>query len=344
MNHIVQRKIVLNAYPIGLPKPTDFRLVEAPLPPIAAGEFLVRIDYIALEPRIRLMMNPTTDDNRAMRRHGAMTDLGRVIPGTVLGEVVESRHPGYPMGAIVEGFMGWQNYAVTTGAPHPRNNPEGIAICDTVQAQAVDYVCALGAPGLTAWLAVRLEGKLIAGETMVVNSAAGLVGCLAGQLGKLAGARVIGLTGSDEKVRYLMEELGFDGAINYRTCGDLAAALAQACPAGVDYFFDNTGGAQAQAIIRRLTPTGRVTRCGIIAQYNEPAGWGQAEQFSSAFSVHDHVPHYAEGRKAMAALLAAGKIKYRKTIFQGLESTPEAFIRLLQGENIGKYMVRISEQ
>ena len=335
MSAVVHRQIQLNAYPDSMPKATDFRLVEGPLPAAGAGEMLIRTLYLGLEPRLRLMMNPTTDDNRAMRPHGAMTDIGRVMPGTLLGEVIESNSAKCRVGQIVEGFLGWQNYVVTDGAPHPSNNPEGVAICDTSLADAIEFIGPLGAPGLTAWLALKHEGKLQPGETMVITSAAGMVGCLAGQLGKLAGARVIGLTSADEKVRYLTDDLGFDAGINYRNSEDLATAIRDSCPDGVDYYFDNTGGAMAETIKAQLTGGGQVTRCGLIAHYNAAEQWGQSKGFAGQFSVHEHVPEYPDARRAMGKLLAAGAIQYQRRVFTGLEQTPEAL-------NIGKWIVDVS--
>lgn len=335
------RQIVLSAYPDGLPKPSDFKLVEKPLPPLVGGQFLVKTLFIGPEPRLRLMMNPTTEDNRAMRKHGAITDIGIVMPGTILGEVIETRNDRYPLGATVEGFLGWQDYVITTGAPHPAHNPEGVVVCDTKLASAVEYICTLGAPGLTAWLAHKHEGRLKRGETMVVTSAAGMVGCLAGQLGKRYGARVVGLTGSDDKVKYLTSELGFDAAFNYRT-SDLGTALSAACPNGVDYFFDNTSGPQADAIHQLMNLGARLTQCGLVAHYNAAGPWGQARKFHGQFSVHEHVPEYPEARQAMASLVSAGALRYRLTEFLGLERTPEAFISLLQGRNIGKFVVKVA--
>ena len=341
MTDDVHRQIVLNAYPDGMPKPSDWRLEKGPIPEPGENEMLIKTLYLGLEPRLRLMMNPTTDDNRAMRPHGAMTDLGRVMPGTILGEVVMSNNPKYKVGDVVEGFLGWQNYVVTTGEPHPTNNPEGVAICDTSLADPVEFIGPLGTPGLTAILALKHEGKLEPEETMVVTSAAGMVGCLVGQLGLLCDAWVVGLTSTDEKYSYLKDQLDFDVAINYKTAEDLSAALKEACPDGIDYFFDNTGGELAELIKKHLSPKGRVTRCGIIANYNK-TGWKQSEQFSGQFSVHDHVPEYTEARKTMADLLEDDAIQYELKVFDGLDSAPEAFIGLLSGQNIGKWVVRVS--
>jgi NADPH-dependent curcumin reductase CurA len=341
MTEDVHLKVVLNAYPEGMPKPSDFRIEENPVPEPGEGEVLIRTMYIGLEPRIRLMMNPTSDDNKAMRPHGAMTDIGKVMPGTVLGVIVKTKNEKYRVGDVVEGFLGWQNYVVTDGEPHPSNNPEGLAICDIEIADAVDYIGPLGAPGLTAILALKHEGKLEEEETMVITSAAGMVGSLAGQLGLLCDAWVVGVTSTDEKCAYLKDQLDFDVAINYKTTEDLGAAIKKACPDGVDYFFDNTGGEMAKTIKTQLSKNGRVTRCGIVANYNKK-GWNQSEQFAGQFTVHDHVPEYKEARKTMADLVKDEAIRYELKVFDGLESAPEAFIGLLSGQNIGKWVIKVS--
>jgi len=341
MTEDVHLKVVLNAYPEGMPKPSDFRIEESPVPEPGEGEVLIRTMYIGLEPRIRLMMNPTSDDNKAMRPHGAMTDIGKVMPGTILGVIVKTKNEKYRVGDVVEGFLGWQNYVVTDGEPHPSNNPEGLAICDIEIADAVDYIGPLGAPGLTAILALKHEGKLEEEETMVITSAAGMVGSLAGQLGLLCDAWVVGVTSTDEKCAYLKDQLDFDVAINYKTTEDLGAAIKKACPDGVDYFFDNTGGEMAKTIKTQLSKNGRVTRCGIVANYNKK-GWNQSEQFAGQFTVHDHVPEYKEARKTMADLVKDEAIRYELKVFDGLESAPEAFIGLLSGQNIGKWVIKVS--
>lgn len=341
MTQDVHRKIVLNAYPAGMPKPSDWRIEEGPVPEPGDNEILIRTMYLGLEPRLRLMMNPTNDENRAMRPHGAMTDIGKVMPGTVLGAVVKSNNPKYRIGDVVEGFFGWQNYVVTDGKPHPSNNPEGTAICDTELADPIDFIGPLGAPGLTAILALKHEGKLEPEETMVITSAAGMVGSLAGQLGLLCDAWVVGLTSTDEKCKYLKDILDFDVAINYKTTEDLSAALKEACPDGINYFFDNTGGDLADTIKKQLSKNGRVTRCGMIANYNKK-NWNQSEQFAGQFSVHDHVLEYDEARKTMGDLIKDEAIQYGLKVFDGLDAAPEAFIGLLSGENIGKWVVKVS--
>ncbi len=341
MTQTVHRKIVLHAYPEGMPKRSDFRMEEGPIPEPGENEMLIRTLFIGLEPRIRLMLNPTDDENKAMRPHGPMTDIGKVIPGTVLGVVVKSNNPKYKTGDVVEGFLGWQNYVVTNGEPHPTNNPEGVTICDTELAEPVDYIGPMGAPGLTAILALKHEGKLQQEESVVITSAAGMVGSLAGQLALLLDAWVVGVTSTDEKCAYLMDELGFDAAINYKKTDDLAAAIKKACPDGVDYFFDNTGGVMADIISTQMSKNGRITRCGIIANYNK-RGWNQSEQFEGQFSVHNHVSDYAEARQTISDLLKDEGLVYERKVFEGLETAPMAFIGLLSGENIGKWIVQVS--
>ena len=340
MIETLHRKIVLNSHPDGMPTKDNFKLIESALPDLGDEDILIRTLYIGLEPRIRLMMNPTNEENKAMRPHGAMTDINKIIPGTTLGTVVKSNNPNFKTGDIVEGFFGWQNYIITDGKPHPTNNPEGLVVCDTDLAEAVHHIGPLGAPGLTSILALKHEGKLQPEETMVITSAAGMVGSIAGQLGLLCDAWVVGLTSTDEKCKYLIENLNFDVAINYKS-ENVAEALKKACPDGVDYFFDNTGGDLADIIKKQLSKSGRVTRCGIIANYNK-TGWNQSEQFAGQFSVHNHVNEYTAARKTMSELLQDDAIQYELKVFDGLDTAPEAFIKLLEGKNIGKWVIKVS--
>jgi len=340
MNKILNKQIILRKHPQGIPKLSDFEIKETVLPNITENQILIRNIYIGLEPRTRLMLNPTTKENEAMRPHGAMTGIGRVIPGTILGTVEQTRNSSFKEGDIVEGFLGWQNYVITDGKPHPTNNPEGLALCNTNLAEAIHHIGPLGAPGLTAILALKHEGKLKPNETMIVTSAAGMVGSLAGQLGLLQGAKVVGITSSNQKCQYLKDKLNFTACINYKE-EDINNILKELCPEGIDYFFDNTGGEMANIIRGHLNKNGRVTRCGIISNYNK-TGWNQSEQFAGQFSVHHHVNEYTEARKEMAQLLKNKSIEYEYKTFEGLENTPMAFIGLLNGNNIGKWIVKLS--
>ncbi|NQV80205.1 MAG: NADP-dependent oxidoreductase [Alphaproteobacteria bacterium] len=345
MNDTIHRRWVLAAHPQGAPKTSDFRLEEGLLPVPGPGEFLVRTILIGIEPRLRLMLNPTTETNKAMRPEGAASGLGKLVPSSVLGVVMASNDPDFAPGDLVDGLLGWQSHAVVARSGYNRkNNPAGIRKCDLALGPPAAHLSVLGTPGLTAILALKHEGRLGPGETMVVTSAAGTVGSVAGQLGRLAGARVVGITGSDEKAHYLADELGFDATINYRTAGDLAAAVRAACPNGVDYHFDNVGGAMAATINAQFNAGARHTRCGIVSKYNlSHTQWHQSDEFDGQFTVHDHVAEYTEAKAELARLLKADDIKCVERIFDGIESAPAAFVGLMQGENIGKWLVRVSE-
>lgn len=338
----VHKRYILAAYPDGMPKESDWKLETGPVPVPGPGEFLVRTVFLAPEPRLRLMMNPTNDSNRAMRPNGGMTDIGKIMPCTILGEVVQSNDPDYKPGDVVEGFLGWQNYAIATRKGFSaKNNPSGIAKMDLSLGTLSSFVSVLGIPGLTAHLALRHEGKVKPGETVVVTSAAGTVGSVAAQLAKLAGAHVVGLTSTDEKCEHLIQDLGLDVAINYRKEKDLTAAIRKACPKGVDYYFDNVGGEMADVIKAQLNPGGRVTRCGIVAKYNKDTSqWRQSDEFAGQFTIHDHVAEYDGARKELSQLVKAGKLKYAEEIFDGFEKIPRVFIDLLNGKNTGKFLVR----
>lgn len=343
MSNDTYRQWVLAAHPEGIPKESDFRLEEGPVPVPGAREFLVRIILIGLEPRLRLMLNPTTESNKAMRPDGGATGLDRLIPSSAVGEVLQSNAPTFKAGDVVEGWLGWQTHAVTPAEGlSARHNPAGIRRLDLALGPPSAHLSILGIPGLTALLAVKQQGALKAGDTMVVTSAAGTVGAVAAQLGKLAGARVVGLTSTDEKASYLTNELGLDAAINYRTAADLGAALRDACPGGIDYHFDNVGGDMAETIAAQFNDGARHTICGVISQYNVGQGqWHQFNAFSGYFNIHDHVDLYEDGKAELAGLMQAGKIKCVERIFDGLETAPEAFAGLMAGKNIGKWLVRV---
>jgi hypothetical protein len=341
----IHKRFVLAAYPDGMPREGDFRLEEGPVPRPEPGEFLIRTIYISPEPRLRPMMNPTTPGNAAMRaEHGPTADIGRLMPGTAIGEVLRSRHVSYAEGDIVEGFFGWQTHIVSDGTVHARHNPAGIHKIDRGLGPISAHAGVLGIPGITAYLAIQHEATPGPGETFVVTSAAGAVGSTAGQIAKIMGARVVGLTGSSDKATFLTGELGFDAAINYRRAPDLAAAVRDACPGGVDLYFDNVGGAVAETIIDQLNPGGCLTRIGVIAHYNDDANWAQSQAFDPVFIVHDHVPEYDEARRTLAGLMASGELTARADIINGFENTPAAFIGMLKGENIGKRLVRVSAE
>jgi len=331
------RQILLAAHPTGLPRESDFRLVESPVPQPGDGEVLVRSLYLSVDPYMRGRMSGITT-------YAPGLEIGELMLGGAVGQVVESRDPRYRAGEIVEGMLGWQDYAVLPATSVRRIDPSAAPVT------AALYV--LGMPGLTAYFGLLDIGRPRAGETVVVSGAAGAVGSLAGQIARIQGCRVVGIAGSDEKTRYVTEELGFDGAFNYRTTPDYEARLKELCPSGVDVYFDNVGGAVTDAVMRLLNPRARVAVCGQISQYNleqpEPGprwfGLVLVKQAKvEGFLVFQFADRYREGLLQLSQWLREGRIRYREQIAVGLENAPAAFIGMLRGENIGKQLVKIAD-
>jgi hypothetical protein len=271
--------------------------------------------------------------------------IGEVIGGGSVGQVVTSRNSRLQVGDYVEGFFGWQEYAISDG--------QGVRKLDPSLAPVSTALSVLGMPGLTAYFGFLEIGKPRAGETVVVSGAAGAVGSLVGQIAKICGCRVIGIAGSDEKVAWLTGQLGFDAAFNYKTTPDYAAKLGELCPSGVDVYFDNVGGAITDAVFRIINVGARIVVCGQIAQYNADKPeigprllWHLIVKQARAegFLVFHYAPRYAEGLRQMAMWLKAGKLKYREQFIDGIENAPRAFIGMLQGENTGKQLVRVAAE
>jgi NADPH-dependent curcumin reductase CurA len=331
----MHRQVRLAARPVGYPRETDFRLVESPVPEPGAGEFLVRVIYLSLDPYMRGRMSEA-------RSYVPPVTLGDVMEGGTVGEVVRSNHPGYAVGDIVEGRLGWQEYAVSAG--------KGVRKLDPTVAPISTALGVLGMPGLTAYFGLLEVGQPKPGETVVVSAAAGAVGGLVGQIAKLKGCRTVGLAGSDAKVDYITRELGFDAGINYRMAPDLDAALHAACPGGIDVYFDNVGGRITEAVSRHVNPFARFAICGLISQYNltEPELAPRNERFVlvnrvriQGFIVFDFAARYRDGLAQLAEWVRQGKLKYREHFVDGLECAPAALIGLLQGKNFGKMVVRV---
>jgi NADPH-dependent curcumin reductase CurA len=329
------RQILLAARPVGFPRDEDFRLVESPIPEPGPGQFLVRSIYLSLDPYMRGRMS-------AARSYARPVEIGEVMEGSVVGEVVRSRHPGFGPGDIVEERIGWQEYGLSSG--------QGARKIDPAIAPISTALGVLGMPGLTAYFGLLEVARPKPGETVVVSAAAGAVGGVVGQLARLHGCRAVGLAGSDEKVAYLTGELGYDAGINYRTVADLDAALAVACPRGVDIYFDNVGGRITETVTRHVTVFARIAVCGLISQYNltEPELAPRNERFVlvnrvriQGFLVSDFGERYPDGLRQLAAWLRGGRLKYREDVVDGLERAPAAFQGLLRGENRGKMLVRV---
>src|SRR5579859_1044431 len=248
------KQVTLAARPSGMPKEPDFKLVETPAPQPGPGEILVRVLYVSVDPYMRGRMND-------VKSYAPPVQIGEVIGGGAVGKVIASQSPQFIAGDFVEGMFGWQQYAISNG--------KGVRKLDPSLAPVSTALGILGMPGLTAYFGLLDIGKPRAGETVVVSGAAGAVGSIAGQIAKIKGCRVVGIAGSDQKVAWLCDELGFDAAFNYKTTPDYAARLEELCPNGVDVYFDNVGGAITDAVFRLINIGARIVVCGQIAQYND---------------------------------------------------------------------------
>ena len=335
MSRTTNRQIVLAARPVGLPKPDDFRLVETPVPEPGPGEMLVRARWLSLDPYMRGRMSDAPSYARPVA-------IGEVMVGAVVGEVVRSSHPDFAVGDVVEERLGWQEYAISRGREARKVDPTLAPISTALGI--------LGMPGLTAYFGLLEVGRPRPGETVVVSAAAGAVGAVVGQIAKIGGCRAVGLAGSKAKVDYLVGELGFDAGVDYKTA-DLHAALAVACPRGVDVYFDNVGGRITEAVSRHVNPFARVAVCGLISQYNleKPELAPRNERFVlvnrvriQGFIVSDFYARRDEALRQLAEWLRQGRLKYREDVVDGLEKAPAAFIGMLQGKNFGKQLVRIA--
>jgi NADPH:quinone reductase len=333
----VNRQITLASRPVGFPKVSDFHLVYSPLPSPAAGEVLVRSVYLSLDPYMRGRMSDADSYARPVA-------IGEVMTGGAVAFVMESENPKFRAGDAVEGMLGWQEYAVAKGAE--------LRKIDSSLAPLSTALGVLGMPGLTAYFGLLDICDPQRGETVVVSGAAGAVGMLVGQIAKIKGCRVVGVAGSDAKISWLLDELGFDAALNYKTAGDLHGKLQELCPAGIDVYFDNVGGAITDAVVRLINVRARISVCGQISQYNlakpeaGPRWLGQLivkQAKVQGFLVSAYAARFLKGREQLARWLKQGKLKYREDVAHGIESAPQAFIGMLQGKNQGKQLVQLSE-
>ena len=270
--------------------------------------------------------------------------LNEVLIGGVVGEVVESKNNDFKTGEIVEGRLGWSDFSVSNGSNSRKIDPTLAPISTSLGV--------VGMPGLTAYFGLLDIGKAKEGETVVISGAAGAVGMVAGQIAKIKGCRVIGIAGSEEKVNYLSNQLGFDQTINYKT-ENVLDALKAACPSGVDIYFDNVGGEISDAVIKLINYKARIIVCGQISQYNNeqietgPRIQGQLIQRSAlmqGFIVSDYADRFGEGYRQLGKWVKEGRLQYRENVVDGLENAPDAFIGLFRGDNIGKQLVRVSEE
>jgi NADPH-dependent curcumin reductase len=326
------KRVLLASRPSGWVTEANFRIEDAPLPQPAQGEVLVRNLWLSLDPYMRGRMSDAKSYVKGV-------ELGEVMVGQTVGEIVESKHPTLKVGEKVLTQLGWQLYGTTKEAMRV---PES-------RAPLSCYLGVLGMPGITAYFGLKEIGQPKAGETVVVSAASGAVGSVVGQLAKIWGARAVGIAGGREKCAYVTDELGFDACIDYKA-GNLVAALKEACPNGVEVYFDNVGGEILDTVLARMNLFGRVVVCGTISDYNSSdpyrvRNWRVIlvnRLRVQGMIVFDWKERYGEALEALAGYLGQGRLKYRESVVEGLENAPRGLIALLKGENFGKQLVKLS--
>jgi NADPH-dependent curcumin reductase CurA len=327
----------LAARPVGAVKRTDWNFTEEPVPPPADGQVLVKTLYLSLDPAMRGWMNEG-------KSYIPPVGIGEVMRAGGIGKVIESKDPGFKLGDFVYGTIGVQEYALVPAKQLTRVDPR--------LAPLPVYLSALGMPGFTAYFGLLDIGKPEAGQTVVVSGAAGAVGTVVGQIAKIKGCRAVGIAGGTDKCRYLTEELGFDAAVDYKH-SDVKAALRDACPNGIDVFFYNVGGDILDIALTRLARHARVVICGAISQYNNTAPVkGPANYLSllvyrasmTGMVVFDYAKRYPDAVRDLAGWMAAGKLKSREHIVEGLETFPEALQMLFSGANMGKLVLKVASE
>src|SRR5450830_1948052 len=334
------RRIVLASRPAAAPTAENFRLEEVAVPVPSAGQFLLRADYLSLDPYMRGRMSDAPS-------YAAPVEIDGVMTGGTVSRVVSSQHPQYQTGDLVMAYTGWQDYALSDGSGVTKLAPD--------MAHPSYALGLFGMPGFTAYAGLLDIGQPQPGETVVVAAATGAVGSVVGQIAKLKGCRVVGIAGGEKKCRHAVERLGFDACIDHHS-PDLASLLAAACPKGIDVYFENVGGKVFDAVLPLLNVHARVPLCGLIAQYSGTAPNATVlatlprnlltkrirMQGFIIFDYYQRAGYFAEFFKDMSAWVAAGKIKYREDVVQGLENVPQAFMGLLEGKNFGKLVVQIA--
>jgi len=332
----INRCFKLAARPVGLPKRSDWHYEQHPVAEPAEGQILVQVSHISLDPAMRGWMNEG-------KSYIEPVAIGDVMRAGAAGHVIASRHPRFAVGDAVVGVFGVQEYALSDG--------KGVNKVDTQLVPLPVYIGTLGMPGMTAYFGLLDVGQAREGDTVVISGAAGAVGSVAGQIAKLKGCRVVGIAGGADKCRYLVDELGFDAAIDYKA-DDLRKSLRQHCPKGIDFYFDNVGGEILDQCLAQLARGARVVICGAISQYNNTTAVKGPSNYLSllvnrasmtGMVVFDYAPRYGEAMREMAGWMAAGKLKSREYIVNGLDTFPEALLKLFAGENTGKLVLQVAD-
>jgi NADPH-dependent curcumin reductase CurA len=331
----VNRQFVLASRPAGIPEEANFRLVETPIAELKDGEFLARAMYLSVDPYMRGRISQA-------RSYAAGVEIGGVMVAGGVARVVESKNADFAVGDIVDVYMGWQEYVISSG--------RGVRKIDPSIAPVSTALGVLGMTGMTAYFGLLDVCHPKAGETVVVSGAAGAVGSIVGQIAKIKGCRTVGVAGGDDKVEWITKDCGYDAAFNYKTTTDYGAKLKELCPNGIDVYFDNVGGAITDAVFLQINTHARMAICGQISQYNNtkpemgPRLLGMlivARAKVQGFLVSDYAARLGEGYAEMSGWLREGKLKYREDIIDGFENLPKAFIGLFHGENTGKRLVRV---
>ncbi|MDR7305222.1 NADP-dependent oxidoreductase [Rhodoferax saidenbachensis] len=333
------QQIHLDNRPVGEAVASNFKLVTSDTPALQDGQVLVRHHYLSLDPYMRGRMNDA-------KSYATPQPLGQTMGGGTVGEVLESRHPKFEVGDKVVGMGGWQEYSVVDAG-----QPGALRKVDTTHVPLSHYLGAVGMPGVTAWYGLV---KIIApqvGQTMVISAATGAVGSAFAALSKARGCRTVGIAGGPDKCQYAVDELGFDACIDYklhRDAASLSQALKDACPGGIDGYFENVGGMVLDAVLPRMNAFGRIAVCGMIAGYDgqplplaHPALILTQRLKVEGFIVSEHMDVWPEALKELGGMVATGKLKPRESIAQGLAAAPEAFLGLLKGKNFGKQLVKL---
>jgi len=325
----------LAAYLSGLPSVANFKLVESPAPPPGDGEVLVKNLWLSLDPYMLGRMTQQKSYTKGV-------ELGEVMTGETVAEVVESKHPGFAPGEKVTAPAGWQLYAALKGEALTKIDP-------STRAPLSYHLGCLGMPGRTAYFGLNEVGKPKSGETLVVSAASGAVGSVVGQLGKIAGCRIVGIAGGKEKCDYVTGELGFDVCVDYKA-GNLFRDLKEACPKGIDIYFDNVGGETLDTVLRLVNTFARIVICGRISGYHAAEPYGIKNLGSvlvnrvrmQGIIVFDWADRYGEANKALAGYVAQGRLKTRESVLEGIENAPKGLIGLVKGENFGKQLVKLA--
>jgi NADPH-dependent curcumin reductase CurA len=332
---LVNHRFTLASRPEGMPKRTDWNYEEETVRELREGELLIRVSLISLDPAMRGWMNQR-------RSYTPPVGIGEVMRALALGWVVASRNTNFAVGKHVSGTFGVQEYFISEG--------KGLIEVDPRVAPLPTFLNVLGMTGMTAYFGLLETGQPQPGDTVVVSGAAGAVGSVVGQIAKIKGCRAVGIAGGSDKCRYLVSDLGFDAGIDYK-CEDVTEALRKACPQGINIYFDNVGGDILEAALANLARGARVVICGAISQYNVTGPVQGPRNYLSllvnratmkGMLVFDYADRYAQAAREMAGWMAAGKLRSREDIVEGLESFPDTFLKLFKGENLGKLILKVA--